>query len=118
MHAFHQRYSDDSPVKVKPSVDVILKSGWRFDSDDRVFVSSDGKRLKPGKLPRQTKIVNKVPSLASAAEALSEDEDLLARSVQVILPEDADIGDAVDAIKNWNAVASVHVPPKLGLPSM
>src|SRR2546425_937855 len=84
MDSFKDGYSEGSGVKVKPSLDVYLKPGWRFDADAKVFIAPDGRTLKPGKLPARSKIVHKVASLAKADPAeLSEDAQLLARSLQI-----------------------------------
>lgn len=119
MHPFQNQYSEGSAVKVKPSLDLYLKPGWRFDADERVFISPEDRKIKPGKLPARSKIVHKIVSLAKADPAdLSEDEQLLARSMQIILPRAQDVDAALNAVRGWEAVASVQRPPIIGLPKM
>ena len=69
-------------------IDVKLKPKWRYDASRRTFTSASGDTFSPhGSLPRRSKIVYKVPSLAGADEArLSPPERELSRHMQVILP--------------------------------
>lgn len=109
----------DSSGFVLPSIDVTLKPGWSFDAARRVFVSEDGERVSPsGDLPRGTKIVPLVPSLAaSGRKRLSAPEKLLARSMQVILPKGDDAEHARRVIDEWACVERADLPPAIGLPS-
>jgi len=119
LHPFQNKYSEGSAVKVKPSLDVYLKPGWRFDADEKVLISPEGRKIKPGKLPARSKIVHKIASLAKANPAeLSQDEQLLARSLQIILPSDQDVDATLNAVRGWETVESVQRPPVIGLPNM
>src|ERR1043165_632313 len=76
--------------KVRTPIDLKLKTDWRFDVGRRLFVSDTGARFAPrGDLPKNSKIVYKVPGLINVDEArLSEAERDLRRYMQVILPAD------------------------------
>jgi hypothetical protein len=67
-----------------------------------VFESDSGKRFKPSDLPKNTRIVYKVPALAAADPVkLSRYEKDLRRYMQVILPEGASPADYVEIIRAW-----------------
>jgi hypothetical protein len=70
---------------IRTPVEVKLKPKYRYDLDKRVFESDSGERFKPsGDLPRNTRIVYKVPALAKADPAgLSKHEKDLRRYMQV-----------------------------------
>src|SRR4029453_8020766 len=88
---------------IKRPVEVKLKPKYRYDASRRVFESDSGERFKPsGDLPRNTRIVHKVPALAAAdAAKLSKHEKDLRRYMQVILPEGESATDYVEAIRKW-----------------
>jgi hypothetical protein len=68
-------------------------------------------------LPSGTKITPMVPSLAAAdPKHLSEDEQLLARSLQVVLPSGTDPTEVVGALRHLDGLKLVTVPPRIGLP--
>jgi hypothetical protein len=70
-----------------------------------------------GRLPAGTRVVAVVPSLADADPgSLSEDEQLLARSLQVIPPAGTDPTDLVAALGGLEGIEIVEVPPRMGLP--
>ena len=104
--------------KVKTPVDVKLQPGWRFNSHRRFFESDSGERFTPGgDLPKHSRIVYKVPSLAGVdASKLSKAERDLQRYVQVILPEGESPADYVAVIRRWPAVAEAHTAPTVSLP--
>jgi len=104
--------------KVRIPVDLKLQPGWRFNSRRRCFESDSGERFTPhGELPKGSKIVYKVPNLASADTAkLSKAEQDLQRYMQVILPEGESPADYVEAIRKWPCVAEAHVAPEVSLP--
>jgi hypothetical protein len=119
MHSFRHQYSEGAPVKVKPSLDVVLKKGWRFDPDQKVFLGPSGQTVRPGKLPARSRIVLKIPSLAQAdSSELSEDEQLLARYLQIILPQGQDAAVLAESVRDWESVESVELPPAIGLPGV
>ncbi len=105
-------------IKIRTPVDLKLKPGWRYEPSQRVFISDDGEKFTPtGDLPKKTKIVYKVPSLAQADEAgLSESEKDLRRYMQVILPEGESPAEYLDVIRAWDCVEEAHTAPEISLP--
>lgn len=104
--------------KVKIPVDAKLKSDWRYDLNRRIFVSKSGETFRPrGDLPKRSKIVYKVPSLAHVDPAkLSEPEKDLQRYLQVILPFGKTAKDYVNTVRSWKCIAEAEVGPKISLP--
>jgi hypothetical protein len=103
---------------IRTPVDLKLKPGWRFLTDRRVFTSDWDEKFTPrDDLPKYTRIVYKVPSVAASDEAeLSEHERELRRYMQVILPRGQSPEDYVQAIRSWPCVAEAHVAPEVSLP--
>jgi hypothetical protein len=95
-----------------------LKAGWAFDTSRRSFESDRGEKFSPrGDLPKNSKIVYKVPSLAQAAESdLNEHEMDLRRYMQVILPAGVSPAEYVGAVRSWPCVAEAHAAPEVSLP--
>jgi hypothetical protein len=113
MHPFEP---DPEMPAVRPSLGVRLRSGWRLDRTRRALVPSAGRAVSLRKvLPRGTKVVPVVPEL-DPATARGADEQLLARSVQVIFPEGTDPGAYAAALRALDGVESVERPPVVGLP--
>src|SRR5688572_18434089 len=113
MHPFER---DPGPPDVLPSLDVRLRAGWQFDRSRRALVPEDGEAVTlRGVLPAGTKVVPVVPGLVLSS-AKSADEDLLARSVQVIFPKGTDAGRYAGALRALDGVESVQRPPVVGLP--
>lgn len=104
--------------RIRRPVDLKLRPGWRFDQDRRIFISEAGERVTPGaELPKRSRVVPTVPSLASADEAtLSPAERDLRRYVQVILPPGEPPGRYVDAVRAWPCVEEANVAPEVSLP--
>jgi hypothetical protein len=73
---------------IRVPVELKLKRNYKYDSRKRVFVSGSGTSFDPHRdLPKDTRIVYKVPALAAADESgLSQPEKELRRYMQVILP--------------------------------
>jgi hypothetical protein len=68
-------------------------------------------------LPKRSRIVAKVPNLASADEAsLSPAERDLRRYFQVILPPGEPSEQYVDAVRAWPAVEQAELAPEVSLP--
>lgn len=105
---------------IKRPIDLKLKSGWRFDKSRRAFESDSGEKFTPrGELPKNSRIVYKVPALAGADEkTLSKPERDLRRYMQVILPEGESASDYVDVVRAWPSVAEAHAAPEVSLPSL
>lgn len=122
MHPFEEP-SADLPPGVSAHLDARMKPGWRFDRRRCVLVSETGQSISlKSLLPKGAKVVPTVPSLADAElERLSEDERLLARCVQVVLPMVSG-ATAIDAdklaaqLRSLDGLESVSRPPRLGLP--
>ena len=117
MHPFEQ-LPPDLPLGVSPHLEVRLKPGWRFDSRRRVLVSDEDHvvRLR-GLLPSGARVTPMVPSLADADRgSLSEDEQFLARYLQVALPPGTDPTDLAATLRNLDGVELVSSPPRIGLP--
>lgn len=103
--------------KVRIPVDLKLKPKWRFDSRRRVFESDSGQRFTPRGLPKNSRIVYKVPSLAEADEdKLSKYERDLRRYMQVILPAGESPEKYVKVIRAWPSVERADVAPEVSLP--
>ena len=67
------------------SVDFKLKPGWRYDEAKGVFVDPNGVEFAAPRLPKNSRVLYKVPSLArSAPRKLSGTEQDLQRYMQVI----------------------------------
>ena len=103
---------------IKFPVEVKLKPKYRYDPRRRVFESESGKQFNPsGDLPRNTKIVYKVPALAEADPArLSTPEKDLRRYMQVILPDGKSPADYIKTIRAWPSVEEAWLPPEISLP--
>jgi hypothetical protein len=117
MHPF-EKEATDFPPGVSPHLDVRLKPGWRFDRRRRALVSDAGQSLSLRRLlsPR-TRIAPMAPSLAAAdPRSLSEDELLLSRYLQVVLPSGADPTDLASDLRGLEGVEQVSTPPRIGLP--
>jgi hypothetical protein len=104
---------------IRVPVELKLKRNYTYDSRRRVFESGSGTRFDPYQdLPKDTRIVYKVPALAAADEAtLSKPERELRRYMQVILPDGAAPQDYVDAVRAWPSVEEASVGPDVSLPS-
>jgi hypothetical protein len=105
--------------KVRTPIDLKLKPKWRFDQKRRVFVSDSGEEFVPrGQLPRNSRIVYKVPGLVHADQArLSKHERDLRRYMQVILPAAESPAGYLEVVRAWPAVEEAHVAPEVSLPS-
>ena len=105
---------------IRTPVEVKLKPKYRYDPSKRVFESDKGERYKPsGDLPKNTRIVPKVPALAQVhAKKLSKYEKDLQRYLQVILPEGESPGDYVEKIRRWPGVEDAWVAPEVSLPGV
>ena len=117
MHPF-EKESTGLPPGVSPHLDVRLKPGWRFDRRRRALVAEDGRSLSlRGLLAPKARVVPMAPALAAAPRRNhSEDEDLLARYLQVVVPADADPADLAAALRRLDGVEVVTTPPPIGLP--
>lgn len=106
--------------KIKIPVEVKLKPGWTLNSSRRLFESAKGEKFTPrGDLPKKSKIVYKIPSLADVDKSkLSKHERDLQRYIQVILPKGQSAADYVEVIREWPSVAEAHVAPEVSLPNM
>jgi len=105
--------------RVRPSIDVKLKPGWRWEAKRRSFISGARGEFDPrGDLPRNSRIVYKVPGLVKAhASRLSRHEKELQRYMQVILPAGEHPDEYLDAVRAWPPVADARAAPEISLPS-
>jgi hypothetical protein len=104
---------------IKTPVEVKLKPKYRYDPKRRVFESDSGERFKPFVgLPKNTRIVHKVPALAEADPTrLSKHEKDLRRYLQVILPEGESPARYVKTIRTWPSVENAWVAAEISLPT-
>jgi len=104
-------------AKIARPVQLALKAGWRYDDRRALFVGSAGETFAPQGLPRGTRIVYTVPSLARAApKRLSSAQRDLQRYMQVILPRSRAPEDQLAAVRSWPCVEEAHVAPEISLP--
>lgn len=124
MHPFERPSPDPGPDSGVASYLVTqLKPGWRFDHDRLAIVSNVGNVIKLKRLlPQGVKVVPTAPWLSTYdSQSLSEDESVLARSLQVVLPK-ADSSSSVDPaelateLRHLDCVESVTPGPRLELP--
>lgn len=103
---------------IKKPVEVKLKPKWSFDGRRRVFTREDGNEFAPkDALPKKSRILYKVPSLAQAdPESLSKDERELRLYLQIILPDEVLPADYLQAIRAWPCVEETHLAPDVSLP--
>jgi hypothetical protein len=106
------------PPELRPHLVLKLKKGWAFDARRRQFVSATGKAVTTQQLiPQGAQVVHVTPSLAKAdPKSLSAPERELARYVQLILPMGDDAAARVAAVRKWEPVAEVSLPPQARLP--
>ena len=104
---------------IRTPVELKLRRKYRYDASRRMFESNSGELFKPfGDLPRNSKIVYKVPALAEADPAkLSKPEQDLRRYMQVILPEGEQPADYIKVIRAWPSVEDAWVGPEVSLPN-
>jgi len=104
---------------IRVPVELKLKRNYKYDSRKRVFESGSGTSFDPYRdLPKDTRIVYKVPALAAADEAkLSKPEKDLRRYMQVILPQGVSPQDFVEIVRAWPSVEEASVGPDVSLPS-
>jgi hypothetical protein len=99
------------------SIDFKLKPGWRFDEKKRVFIDPRGAEFAAPRLPKNSRLLFKVPSLArSASKKLTSAEKDLQRYMQVILPSPRSTQSALHAVQAIPGVEEAHVAPELSLP--
>lgn len=104
--------------QVRIPIEGKLAAGWRYDADRRVFGSASGEVFKPwAQLPKRTKIVYKVPSLAQADDTeLSAPERELRRYLQIILPAGHAAADFVEIVAKWPCLERSRSGPDISLP--
>ena len=91
------------------SIDFKLKPGWRFDEAKGVFIDRSGVEFATPRLPKNSRVLYKVPSLArSASKKLSGAERDLQRYMQVILPSPRSTKSVLQAVQSLPAVEEAH----------
>jgi hypothetical protein len=105
--------------KVRVPIELKVKPNCRFDPRRRVFESDSGEKFSPhGDLPKKSRIVYTVPSLAKASEdKLSEYELELRRYLQIVLPEGESPAEYLGIVRAWPCVEEAHLGPEVSLPS-
>ena len=99
------------------SIDFKLKPGWRFDEAKGVFIDPSGVEFATPRLPKNSRVLYKVPSLArSASTKLSGAERDLQRYMQVILPSPRSTKSVLQAVQSLPAVEEAHLAPEISLP--
>ena len=99
------------------SIDFKLKPGWRFDDAKRVFIDPSGTEFATPRLPKNSRVLYKVPSLArSSAKTLSSAECDLQRYMQVILPSPRSTKSVLQAVQSLPGVEEAHLAPEISLP--
>jgi hypothetical protein len=99
------------------SIDFKLKPGWRFDEAKGVFIDRSGVEFATPRLPKNSRVLYKVPSLArSASKKLSGAERDLQRYMQVILPSPRSTKSLLQAVQSLPAVEEAHLAPEISLP--
>jgi hypothetical protein len=92
------------------SIDFKLKPGRRYDE-------AKGVEFTAPRLPKNSRILYKVPSLAgSAVKGLSKAEKDLQRYMQVILPSPRSAKAVLETLRSLLAVEEVHLAPEISLP--
>lgn len=107
-----------APEDLAPVVAAVLAPGWRIAAARGVFERAGAGRLDvAAELPKGSRVVYAVPSLAGADPAtLGDDERDLARHVQVILPRGADAAAALARVRRWACIERAAVAPRPALP--
>jgi hypothetical protein len=99
------------------SVDFKLKPGWRYDEAKGVFVDPKGVEFTAPRLPKNSRILYKIPSLArSKTKGLSKAERDLQRYMQVILPSPRSAKAVLETLQSLPSVEEVHLAPEISLP--
>ena len=99
------------------SIDFKLKPGWRFDEAKGVFIDRSGVEFATPRLPKNSRVLYKVPSLArSASKKLSGAERDLQRYLQMILPSERSTKSVLQAVQSLPAVEEAHLAPEISLP--
>jgi hypothetical protein len=99
------------------SIDFKLKPGWRYDETKGVLVDPKGLEFTAPRLPKNSRILYKVPSLArSKTKGLSRAERDLQRYMQVILPSPRSAEAVLETLRSLPAVEEVHLAPEISLP--
>ena len=122
MHPFERR-SPELPRGVSKHLNIRLKPGWRFDHRRYALVPDTGRTISLKRLlPQGAEVVPTVPPLAGVdPKKLSEDESILARSLQVVLPSasspsQVDMSKLAADLTHLEGVESVSKGPQLDLP--
>jgi len=99
------------------SVEFKLKPGWRYDEGKSVFVDPKGVEFAAPRLPKNSRVLYKVPSLArSVHKKLSAAEKDLQRYMQVILPSPRSTRSVLQAVQSLPGVEEAHLAPEISLP--
>jgi len=104
---------------LKPHLVVKIKAGWTFNPKEKMFVSRKGKKFSPTPhLPKGSEVRFMTPELATSDPgSLSKAERNLARYLQILFPQGTAPKRFIMAIKEWECIEEVRLPPDISLPS-
>jgi hypothetical protein len=104
---------------IRVPVELKLKRNYKYDSRKRVFVSGSGTSFDPHRdLPKDTRIVYKVPALAAADESgLSQPEKETSALHAGDPAEGVSPQDSVEMVRGWPSVEEASVGPDVSLPN-
>jgi hypothetical protein len=116
MHPF-ERVRKGPPPGVKPVLQLVLRDGWSLARGKRSLVTAQGRShsLK-SILPTGTSIVATRTHPKTTHKSLSDDERYLARHIQVVFPEGADLSSYAETLRRFEPVEEVRIPPQIALP--
>jgi hypothetical protein len=113
MHPLEKRRAAKAK-KMSHQLEVRLKPGWRFDRRRRAIVSAEKSVSLRRVLPSHATVSLMAPTLANAdPHTLSEDEALLARYLQVKLPQRADSTHVATALRHVDGMEFVGISPSV-----
>lgn len=99
------------------SVEFKLKPGWRYNEAKGVFIDPRGVEFATPRLPKNSRVLYKVPGLArSASKKLSAAEKDLQRYMQVILPSLRSARAVLQAVRSLPGVEEAYLAPEISLP--
>ena len=113
------QYSRGEPSpEVLPNLTIRLRPGWIYDAKRQVISRERGEEISPKtELPKRTRIVYMISDLADKPpETFSEEEENMARYVQIILPKGTKASEYLATVRSWECVEDARLPPEISLP--
>ena len=99
----------DKPTAT-PHIVLRLHKGWQYEDKSGQFENGDEPSFDPKDLPKESRILLQVPSLAKEKDR-SESEDELARGIQVVPPGGTSVDELLAQIREWPCVEKAWVAP-------